>query len=101
MTEPLDIEQHDALLGYLRAAGNIPTGEAPACTTLTGGVSSRTVLVERREGPDWVIKQSLARLRVAVEWYSDPARLVFPIRHPSLTAEFPKVQPAPLSRPRV
>ena len=75
VTEPLDIEQHDALLAYLRTAGHIPTGESPAFTTLTGGVSSRTVLVERRDGPDWVIKQSLARLRVAVEWYSDPARI--------------------------
>ena len=75
MTEPLDIEQHDALLAYLRTAGHTQTGESPAFTTLTGGVSSRTVLVERRDGPDWVIKQSLARLRVAVEWYSDPERI--------------------------
>jgi 5-methylthioribose kinase len=72
---PLDIEQHDALLAYLRAAGHITTLEAPRFTTLPGGVSSRTVLVQRPNGRDWVIKQSLAKLRVDVDWHSDPARI--------------------------
>lgn len=75
MTDPLDIEQHDALLAYLREAGHIPGGESPTFTTLRGGVSSRTVLVERPAGPDWVIKQSLAKLRVDVDWYSTPERI--------------------------
>lgn len=74
-TEPLDIERHEALLAYLRAAGHVGRLESPAFETLRGGVSSRTVLVERADGPDWVIKQSLARLRVEVDWYSDPARI--------------------------
>jgi aminoglycoside phosphotransferase (APT) family kinase protein len=72
---PLDIEQHDQLVAYLRAAGHIASGESPACRTLAGGVSSRTVLVERPTGADWVIKQSLARLRVDVEWNCDPERI--------------------------
>jgi 5-methylthioribose kinase len=72
---PLDIEQHDALLAYLKRTGHIRIGELPRLTTLAGGVSSRTVLVERPDGPNWVIKQSLARLRVDVEWYGDPARI--------------------------
>jgi tRNA A-37 threonylcarbamoyl transferase component Bud32 len=71
----LDIEQHDALRAYLRIAGYIEAGESPRFTTLPGGVSSRTVLVERQSGEDWVIKQSLAKLRVDVEWYSDPVRI--------------------------
>jgi hypothetical protein len=75
VAESLDIERHDALLAYLRTAGHIASGESPAFTTLTGGVSSRTVLVERADGPDWVIKQSLAKLRVAVDWYSNPERI--------------------------
>ena len=75
VTEPLDIEQHDSLLAYLRAAGHIAGSESPTFTTLRGGVSSRAVLVERADGPDWVIKQSLARLRVDVEWYSNPDRI--------------------------
>lgn len=74
-TEPLDIEQHDALRAYLRLTGHIARGESPTLTTLRGGVSSRAVLVERTDGPDWVIKQSLAKLRVDVEWYSNPERI--------------------------
>jgi len=75
MTESLDIECHAALLDYLRAAGRVASDESPAFTTLAGGVSSRTVLVERAAGPAWVLKQSLPKLRVAVDWYSDPARI--------------------------
>ena len=75
VSEPLDIEQHDHLVAYLKTAGHIAAGESPTCRTLLGGVSSRTVLVERPAGPDWVIKQSLARLRVDVAWTSDPERI--------------------------
>ena len=71
----LDIEQHDRLLMYLRTAGHIAAEESPRFSTLPGGVSSRTVLVERPAGEPWVIKQSLAKLRVDVEWYSDPERI--------------------------
>ena len=71
----LDIEQHDALLAYLRTAGHITARESPRFTTLPGGVSSRTVLVQRPGGGDWVVKQSLVKLRVDVDWYSDPARI--------------------------
>lgn len=73
--EPLDIEQHDALLAYLRKAGHIAACESPRFTNLPGGVSSRTVLVQRPEACDWVIKQSLGKLRVDVDWYSDPVRI--------------------------
>jgi aminoglycoside phosphotransferase (APT) family kinase protein len=75
VNEPLDIERHDTLLAYLRAAGHIASRESPTFTTLPGGVSSRTVLVERADGPDWVIKQSLPKLRVDVDWYSNPDRI--------------------------
>ena len=72
---PIDIEQHGALLAYLRNTGHIASSESPIVKTLPGGISSRTVLVQRSSGQDWVIKQSLAKLRVDVEWYSDPARI--------------------------
>jgi 5-methylthioribose kinase len=75
MAAALDIEQHDVLIDYLRAKGHIGGAESPIVRTLAGGVSNRTVLVERPNGPAWVIKQSLARLRVDVEWYCDPARI--------------------------
>jgi 5-methylthioribose kinase len=71
----LDIEDHGALLAYLRDRGRIAPGETPAFQTLAGGVSSRTVLVWRSSREAWVLKQSLARLRVSVEWLSDPRRV--------------------------
>lgn len=71
----LDIEQHEQLIAYLRAAGRIKPDETPKCETLAGGVSNRTVLVERASGEAWVLKQALAKLRVKVDWFSDPARV--------------------------
>src|SRR5258707_428310 len=75
MTAALDIEQPAALLAYLRSTGRIGAGETPSIRTLTGGVSSRTVLVERPTGEAWVLKQSLPKLRVETDWFSDPARI--------------------------
>ena len=75
MSESLDIERHDQLLAYLRESGRIAPDESPACTTLAGGVSNRTVLVERAGGEAWVLKQALAKLRVKVDWFSDPSRV--------------------------
>ena len=71
----LDIEEPDALLAYLRRAGHIEASETPALERLAGGVSSRTVRVQRTNGEAWVLKQSLAKLRVSVEWFSDPRRI--------------------------
>jgi aminoglycoside phosphotransferase (APT) family kinase protein len=71
----LDIEQHDQLIRYLRATDRLARDETPRLQTLAGGVSNRTVLVERPTGESWVIKQALAKLRVKVDWFSDPARV--------------------------
>ena len=71
----LDIEQPGALRNYLRSAGRIAPDEDPAITVLAGGVSNRTVLVERELGEAWVVKQALERLRVRVEWLSSPDRI--------------------------
>src|SRR5436190_2229159 len=75
MSEPLDIERHDQLIDYLHRTHRIGVDETPICRTLAGGVSNRTVLVERRSGESWVLKQALAKLRVKVDWFSDPARI--------------------------
>src|SRR5947199_8263897 len=75
---PLDIEQPDALVAYLREAGRVGPGETVRPRVLAGGVSNRTVLVELpdRSTPEaWVLKQALPKLRVAVDWFSDPARI--------------------------
>lgn len=75
MTTDLDIEQPEALLGYLRETGRIGPDEEPAIRVLAGGVSNRTVLVERASDEAWVVKQALAKLRVQVDWFSPPERI--------------------------
>lgn len=75
MIADLDIEQPAALLAYLRAGGWIAADERPALTMLAGGVSNRTMLVQRENGAGWVVKQALAKLRVAVDWFSSPERI--------------------------
>lgn len=74
-TTELDIEQPDQLRAYLEQTGRITPGEPLEVRTLAGGVSNRTVLVRRSSGEAWVLKQALAKLRVAVDWFSDPARI--------------------------
>lgn len=71
----LDIEDPAALITYLRDSGHIEATETPQITVLAGGVSNRTVLVERASGEAWVLKQALSKLRVPVDWFSDPERV--------------------------
>ena len=75
MTADLDIEQPGALVDYLRRTGRIAAAEEPTIRVLAGGVSNRTVLVERPSGEAWVVKQALAKLRVQVDWFSPPERI--------------------------
>jgi aminoglycoside phosphotransferase (APT) family kinase protein len=72
--ETLDIEQPTQLLDWLRTTGRIGPVENPSVRVLAGGVSNRTVRVDRVRGEAWVLKQALPRLRVAVEWFSAPER---------------------------
>ncbi|MDA2926775.1 phosphotransferase [Acidobacteria bacterium AH-259-G07] len=72
--ESLDIEQPQALIRYLRRTGRVGAKEQIQIRKLTGGVSNRTVLVERPTGEAWVLKQALPKLRVPVDWFSSPAR---------------------------
>jgi 5-methylthioribose kinase len=74
-SEDLDIEQPGVLTAYLREQELIGADEAPRVTVLAGGVSNRTVLVERESGEAWVVKQALAKLRVTVDWFSSPERI--------------------------
>ncbi len=75
MTNELDIEQPGALTAYLRETRRIRPDEEPSVHVLAGGVSNRTVLVERPSGEAWVVKQALAKLRVKVDWFSSPERI--------------------------
>lgn len=71
---PLNIEQPEELLRYLRERGHAGANEVPFITVLRGGVSNRTVLVERGGGSSFVLKQALPKLRVQVNWECDPRR---------------------------
>jgi len=71
----LDIESLDALIEYLRASGRIKPTEQPRASIMQGGVSNRTVLLERESGEAWVIKQALEKLRVKADWFADVKRI--------------------------
>src|ERR1700758_1182157 len=71
----IDIESSDHLLGYLRATKRIGSHEKPVMRTLKGGVSNKTVWLQREQGPAWVVKKALAKLRVKSDWFSDPLRI--------------------------
>ena len=75
METELNIEEPQQLLAYLQGSGLIAPDEKPKMQPLTGGVSNRTVLVERPSGEAWVLKQALEKLRVAVDWFSSPERV--------------------------
>jgi 5-methylthioribose kinase len=75
MPNQLDIEDSAALRAWLQGTGRIPPAREFSIRNLAGGVSNRTVLVEFSDGGGWVLKQALAKLRVAVDWFSDPARI--------------------------
>ncbi|MBM4000306.1 MAG: hypothetical protein FJ297_12355 [Planctomycetes bacterium] len=74
MREPLDIENVDSLREYVASRPDGARGIA-AFRVLPGGVSSRTVWVALSDGDKWVLKQALPKLRVAMDWYSDPRRV--------------------------
>jgi 5-methylthioribose kinase len=71
----LDIEDFDALQDYLLLRGHSKAGEAVSFTTLTGGVSNRTVRAIWADGRSWVLKQALPKLRVNIDWFSSPERI--------------------------
>ena len=70
-----DIEDFEALRRYLIQQGHITDGEPALFKKLAGGISNRTVRVTCADGRAWVLKQALARLRVSIDWVSDPGRI--------------------------
>ena len=71
-----DIEKFDTLRDYLTERGYAKSGDTISLKTLAGGVSNRTVRVAFTSGRVWVLKQALAKLRVNVDWFSSPERIV-------------------------
>ena len=76
MAPIVDIEQPHALLDYLRETRRVTADETPVIRVLAGGVSNRTVLVQRATGDSWVLKQALTKLRVPVDWFCSPDRIL-------------------------
>ena len=75
MTMSLDIENPAQIQDYLRSTHRIGATENVQIKILPGGVSNKTVQVTRFTGESWVLKQALAKLRVKVDWFSDPTRI--------------------------
>jgi 5-methylthioribose kinase len=74
----LDIENFDALRCYM--AEHAGQGEPVSFNKLPGGVSNRVVKVTWADGRSWVVKQALAKLRVTVDWFSNPDRILVEAR---------------------
>ncbi|MBV6640323.1 MAG: aminoglycoside phosphotransferase family protein [Cyclobacteriaceae bacterium] len=70
----MDIENPQILSNYLFKHDLISEGESLSCKMLTGGVSAKTVYVEKSK--PIVIKQALQQLKTKSEWFSDPARIL-------------------------
>jgi len=71
----LDIEDFPALEEYLRRNRHVSPGEMVAFQRLSGGISNKTVRVAWQDGPVWILKQALAKLRVSADWFSSPERI--------------------------
>jgi 5-methylthioribose kinase len=71
---PIDIEDPLQLRPYLAQRGLMTPDEQVTIQVLAGGVSNRTVYVCCDRG-QYVLKQALSKLRVAVDWFSDPRRI--------------------------
>ena len=85
----------EPVLAFLQRAGLAAAGDAPAASTLTGGVSSDIWKVDLRSGPVCV-KRALPRLRVAQVWEAPVERNRFEWRWMQEAARI-----APGSAPRV
>jgi 5-methylthioribose kinase len=70
----IDIENPEHLLPYLRSRGWMAGESEPDIKVLTGGVSSRAVYIDAGERA-MVLKQSLEKLRVKVDWFSPVERV--------------------------
>jgi 5-methylthioribose kinase len=71
----VDIEDFNSLRHYLARRGHIRSDDTVSFKRLSGGVSNRTVRVVLGGGHGWVLKQALSKLRVDVDWFSNPDRI--------------------------
>ena len=71
----MNIVDPKVLSRYLQDKGQLLPGEEISVRELSGGVSCVTLLVQRAAGPDLVIKKARPKLKVSVDWFSDPSRI--------------------------
>ena len=71
----LDIENFQSLGSYLTMHGHVADGDGVTFEKLSGGISNRTVKVAWPNGHAWILKQALPKLRVSVDWFSNPERI--------------------------
>ncbi len=71
----LDIEIQSDLHSWLVERGLVRRDENIHIRNLEGGISNRTMLVQRSDGTAMVLKQALETLRVKDPWHCDPARI--------------------------
>ena len=71
----INIENHHELLTFLLEQKLSHHLDGLDFTNLHGGVSNRTVLIQKPDGNGWVVKQALEKLRVKEDWYSKPERI--------------------------
>ena len=71
----IDIEKFGEFKTYLIEHGVLKEGADVNFSVLTGGVSNKTILMNG-EGKGIVFKQALEKLRVQVDWFSDPSRIL-------------------------
>ncbi len=71
----INIENPEELIEYLRQHHHIDADKSPVVSTLYGGVSNCTVLLECPDGISWVLKQAHEKLRTPVDWFCSPERV--------------------------
>ncbi len=76
MQKILDIEQAGILEQYLLDSEYDLPDTVASVDKLSGGVSNRAVVVRFANGEAWVVKQALEKLRVQVDWFSSPTRIL-------------------------
>ena len=72
----MDLESAAELSRYLAKKQLIASTDEIAFRLLSGGVSNKVVWIRLPDGREWVLKQSLRKLRVVSDWFSDPTRIL-------------------------
>ena len=71
----IQLTDEKAVGDYLLAKELVQASDTIEIRFLSGGVSNRTIEIIRPQKPDWVLKQALSRLNVAVDWFCEPERI--------------------------